>query len=107
MGNGHEPIQGRPPNDGVEGEVDLRDVELDVLHVEVFLRPKCNRERNAPEGIHGLRAYSRKWAGAPQPRPRDLQLPKRCMADDIEASPSIDQHVMQPQIGDNGGGDER
>jgi hypothetical protein len=29
------------------------------------------------------------------------------MADDVEASPSIDQHVMQSHIGDNGGGDER
>jgi hypothetical protein len=27
MGNGHEPVQGRPADDGVEGEVNLRDVE--------------------------------------------------------------------------------
>jgi hypothetical protein len=60
MGNGHEPVQSRSPDDGVKGEVDLRDVELDVLHTKVFLCPKCNWERNAPEGIHGLRAYSEK-----------------------------------------------
>jgi hypothetical protein len=98
MGIGHEPIQSRSPDDGVKGEVDLRDVELDVLRAEVFLRPKCNWERNAPEGIHGLRAYSEKWAGGPQPGPWDLQLPERRMADHVVASPSIDQHVMQSHV---------
>jgi hypothetical protein len=44
MGNGHEPVLGRPANDGIEGEVNLRDVELDVLYAEVFLGPECNRE---------------------------------------------------------------
>jgi hypothetical protein len=72
MGDGHEPVQGWPPNDGVKWEVDLRDVELDVLRAEVFLRPKCNRERNTPEGIYRLPAYPRKWAGGPQPGPQDL-----------------------------------
>jgi hypothetical protein len=48
MGNGHEPVQGRPANDGVEGEVNLRDVELDVLCAEVFLGPECYRECDAP-----------------------------------------------------------
>jgi hypothetical protein len=37
MGNGHEPVQGRPANDGVEQEVNLCNVELDVLCAEVFL----------------------------------------------------------------------
>jgi hypothetical protein len=107
MGNGHEPVQGRPPNNGVKGEVDLRDVELDVLRTEVFLCPKCNRERYAPEGIHGLRAHPGEWTRGPQPGSRDLQLPGCCMADDIEAGPSVDQHVVQPHVGDNRGGDER
>jgi hypothetical protein len=93
MGNGHEPIQGRPPYDDAKREVDLRDVELDVFRAEVFLRPKCNRERYAPEGIHGLWAHPGEWVRGPQPRPRD-QLSKCCMADDIEAGPSVDQHVM-------------
>jgi hypothetical protein len=91
---GHELVHGQPPYDGVKREVDLRDVELDVFHAEVFLRPKCNRERYAPEGIHGLRAHPEEWARGPQPRPRDLQMSECCMADDIEADPSVDQHVM-------------
>jgi hypothetical protein len=94
MGNGHEPVHGRPPNDCVKREVDLRDVELDVFCTEVLFRPKCNRERYAPEGIYGLWAHPREWARGPQPRPRNLQLPECCMADDIEAGPSVDQHVM-------------
>jgi hypothetical protein len=52
MGNGHEPVQGRPTNDGIEGEVNLCDVELDVLYAKVFLGPECNRECDAPKGIH-------------------------------------------------------
>jgi hypothetical protein len=31
MGNGHEPVQGQPANDGIEREVNLRNVELDIL----------------------------------------------------------------------------
>ena len=30
---------------------------------------------------------------------RDLQLLERCIADDIEASPTIDQHVIEPHVG--------
>jgi hypothetical protein len=54
MGNGHEPVQGRPADDGVEGEVNLRDVELDVLRAEVLLGPECYWECDAPKGIHRL-----------------------------------------------------
>jgi hypothetical protein len=48
MGNGHEPVQGRPANDGIEWEVNLHNVELDVLRAEVFLCPECNQERVTP-----------------------------------------------------------
>jgi hypothetical protein len=47
MGNGHEPVQGRPADGSVEGEVNLRDVEHDVLRAEVLLGPECNRESDA------------------------------------------------------------
>jgi hypothetical protein len=58
MGNGHEPVLGRPANDGVKGEVDFRNVEHDVLHAEVLLSPECNRECDDPKGIHQLWAHS-------------------------------------------------
>jgi hypothetical protein len=63
MGNGHELVQGRPANDGIEGEVNLRDVELDVLCAEVLLGPECYRECDAAKGIHRLRAHSGEWMG--------------------------------------------
>jgi hypothetical protein len=53
MGNGHEPVQGLPADDGVEGEVNLRDIEQDVLRVEVLLGPECYRECDAPKGYTG------------------------------------------------------
>jgi hypothetical protein len=62
--------------------------------MEVFFHPKCDRERYAPEGVYGLRAHPRERARGPQSRPRDLQLSESCMDDNIEAGPSVDQHMM-------------
>jgi hypothetical protein len=59
MGNDHEPVHGWPANDGIEREVNLRNIELDVLSAEVFLSHECNRECDALKGIHQLRAHSR------------------------------------------------
>jgi hypothetical protein len=107
MGNGHEPVQGRPADDGVEGEVNLRDVELNVLRAEVLLGPKCYRECDAPEGVHRLWAHSREWARGSQLGPWDLQLLECNMTDDVEAGPSVNQNMVQPHVGDDRGGDER
>jgi hypothetical protein len=106
MGTGHEPVQGRPANDGIEREVNLRNVQLDVLSAEVLLGPECNRECDAPKGIHRLRAHSREWARGPQSRPWDLQLLERSVAKDIDPSPTINQHMTQIHVGDDRGGDE-
>ena len=106
MGNGHEPVQGRPANDGIEREVNLRNVELDVLSVKVLLSPECNRECDAPKGIHRLWAHSGEWARGSQTGPRDLQLFQCSMVDDVEACSAVNQHMMQPHIGDDRGGDE-
>jgi hypothetical protein len=38
--------------------------------------------------------------------PRDLQLLERSMANDVEACPAINQHMVQPHVGDDRGGDE-
>jgi hypothetical protein len=107
MGNGHESVQGRPANDGIEWEVNLRNIELDVLRVEVFLCLECNRERDAPKGIHRLRVHSGEWTRGSQSGPWDLQLPERSVADDVESSPTVDQDVMQLDVGNDRGGDER
>jgi hypothetical protein len=107
MGNGHELVQGRPTNDGIEREVILRNVELDVLCVEVFLCPECNRECDAPKGKYRLSAHSREWTRGSQSGPWDLQLPKHSVADDVEPSPTVDQNMMQLDVGNDKGGDER
>jgi hypothetical protein len=107
MGNGHEPIQGWPANDGIEGEVNLHDIKLDALYAEVLLSPECYRECDAPKEIHRLWAHSREWTRGSQSGPWDLQLLEYSMADDVESSPTIDQHMVQPHVGDDRGGDER
>jgi hypothetical protein len=94
MGNGHEPVQGRPANDGIEREVNLCNVELDVLSAEVLLGPECNRECDAPKVIHRLRAHSREWARGSQSGSWDLQLLERSMTDDVEPSSTINQDMM-------------
>ena len=43
VGNGHEAVERRPANDGIEREIYLRDVELGVLRTEVFLSPERDR----------------------------------------------------------------
>jgi hypothetical protein len=94
MCNGHEPVQGRPANDGMERKVNLRNIELDVLSVEVLLSPECKRECDAPKGIHRLRAHSGEWARGSQSGSWDLQLLERSMTDDVEPSPTINQEMM-------------
>jgi hypothetical protein len=106
MGNGHEPVQGRPANDGIEREVKLRYVELDVLSAEVLLGPEYNWECDAPKGIHRLRAHSGERARGSQSGPWDLQLLERSVADDVEPCSAINQHMIQLHVGDDRGGDE-
>jgi hypothetical protein len=94
MGNGHEPVQGRPTNDGIEREVNLYNVELDVLSAKVLLSPECNRECDAPKGIHQLKAHSGEWARGSQLGPWDLQVLERSVTDDVEPCSTINQDMM-------------
>jgi hypothetical protein len=48
VGDDHELVQGRPANDGVEREVDLRDIEDDAPRVVVLRCPERDREGDAP-----------------------------------------------------------
>jgi hypothetical protein len=62
MGNDHELVQGRPAQDGVEGEVDIRDVEEDALHAVVLGRPKSHQDRDATTQHDRPWSHSREWA---------------------------------------------
>ena len=105
VGNGHEAVERRPANDGIEREVYLRDVELGVLRTEVLLSPECDRQCDAPQREHRVWARSREWARGSQLGLRDLQLLECCIADDIEAGSTVDQHVVKPHVGYDRGGD--
>jgi hypothetical protein len=104
MGNGHEPVQSRPANDGVEWDVHLRNIELHVLCAEVFLRPERDRQGDGPHPVDEMWAHSGEWARRVQFGLRDLQLLERCIADDVEAGAFVDQHVVELDVGDGGGG---
>jgi hypothetical protein len=47
VGHDHELVQGWPAEDGIEGEVDMHDVEDDALRVVVLRRPECHWEGDA------------------------------------------------------------
>ena len=105
MGNGHEAIESRPANDGIEREVHLRNIELDALRAEVLLGPELDRQSDASQREHRMWAHSREWARGSQLGLRDLQLLERCIVDDVEASPTVNQHVIEPDVGYDRGGD--
>jgi hypothetical protein len=56
---------------------------------------------DAPKGIYRLRAHSREWARGSQSGSQDLQLLERSVANYIEPSPTIYQHMMQLHVGDD------
>jgi hypothetical protein len=58
VGDGHELVQGRPTNDGVEGEVDLHDVEDDALRAVVLRCLKHDREGDATAWNDGAWAHT-------------------------------------------------
>jgi hypothetical protein len=58
MVNGHEPVQSRSANDGVEGEVHFRNFKLDILRAEVHLRPERDRQGNGPYLVNRIRAWT-------------------------------------------------
>ena len=61
MDNGHEPVQGRSANDGIEGEAHLRNIELNVLCAEVLLGPEHHRQGDGPHRIDRMRTHSGEW----------------------------------------------
>ena len=79
--------------------------ELDALCAEVLLGPERDRQCDDPQREHRVWAHSGERARGSQPGLRDLQLLERCIADDVEASPTVNQHVIEPYVGYDRSGD--
>jgi hypothetical protein len=107
VGNCHELVQGRPANDGVEGEVDLHNTEDGALCAVVLRRPECDWEGDATAWDDGARAHTRKWARRGQPRHGNLQLLESRKTDEVEGCPTMNQDVVQPDNGDGRGDDQQ
>jgi hypothetical protein len=60
VGDDHELVQGWLANDGVEGEVDLRDIEDDAPRVVVLRCPERDREGDATTQDDGTQAHTQK-----------------------------------------------
>ena len=72
MGNGHEVVESRPANHGIEREVHLHNIELDALCAEVLLGPERDRLCDAPQREHRVWAHSGEWARGSQLGLREL-----------------------------------
>jgi hypothetical protein len=75
VSDSHELVQGRPANDGIEGEVDLRDIKDNALRVVVLSRPECDSAYPHCTG-DGARRRS-KLVKDSSSIPRCLQVPEQ------------------------------
>jgi hypothetical protein len=100
VGHNHELVQGRPAKDGIEGEVDLRDVEDDALRAVVLRCPECHWEGDATTRDDGFLTHSQKWVRRSELGHRNLQLLKSSQTDKVESRPTINQGVVQHDVGD-------
>jgi hypothetical protein len=106
MGNCHKLIQGRPTQNGIEGEADLHDVEQDTFRVEVLKCPECDWEGDTSTRNDRCRAHPREWAQRLEFRHRYLQHFESCQADQIQHCTTIDKDVVQLDV-DDGRGDKQ
>jgi hypothetical protein len=106
--NGQLPklVQGRPAQNGIEGETDLRDVEQDTFRVKVLRRPECDREGDTSARNDRYRAHTGEWARRLELRRRYLQLFEICQADQIQRCTTVDKDVIQLDV-DDGQGDKQ
>jgi hypothetical protein len=58
VGDGHELVQGWPIDDGMEGDVDLRDVKDDALRVVVLRRTEHHLEGDATAQNNRAQAHT-------------------------------------------------
>jgi hypothetical protein len=100
MCNCHKLVQGRPAQNGIEGEAELRDVEQDIFHAEVLMRPECDREGDTSARNDRYRAHLGEWARRLEFQHRYLQHFESCQADQIQCCTTIDKDVVQLDVDD-------
>ena len=60
---------------------------------------------NVTDRVMLPRGNSGEWARGSQLGLRDLQLLERCIADEVEAGTTVNQHVIEPDVGYDRGRD--
>jgi hypothetical protein len=106
VGNRHKLVQGRPAQNGVEGEVHLRDVEEYALCAKALRHPECDREGDTATWHNWYQAHPGEWERGLEFRHQDLQLLESCEPDEVESSTTINYDVVQLDVG-HGWGDEQ
>jgi hypothetical protein len=61
MGNCQKLVQGRPAQNGIEGEADIRDVKHDTFRAKVLRHPECDREGDTSARNDRYRAHPGGW----------------------------------------------
>jgi hypothetical protein len=99
VGNGHEAVQGSPANDGIEGEVDLRNVEDGALCAVVLRHPECHQDGDATVWDDGAWTHSQKRSRRSKLRHRNLQHLESRHTDKDEGCHTINQDVVYLVVG--------
>jgi hypothetical protein len=89
MSHRHKLVQSWSAQYSVEREADLRNIEEDALRMEIFCRPKCNREGDATTWSNRHWAHSEELALRVELPHRYLQLLEGRKADEIEGRTPI------------------
>ena len=107
VGHRHELGEGGVAEDGVVGQADVRDIEVDQLGALVGLRAKGDREPHLPRrGCEAL-CHPREGPGGHEPLVGHLKLLEGLDRDDVEACTPINERLGDCNVVDGGGANQR
>jgi hypothetical protein len=99
-------VQGRPAQNGIEGEAELDDVEHDTFRAEVLKRPECDQDGDTSTRNDQYWDHHREWVRQLELRHRYLHLFESYQANQIQRCTIVDKDVVQLDV-DDGWGDKQ
>ena len=105
MRDGHELREGGVAEDGVVGQANVRDVEVDELAAVVLLRAKGDSELDLPQRLDGSAGDSREGPGGHEPLVGHLKCLESLDGNDVQACTPIDERLGDGDVVDGGGAD--
>ena len=98
----HEPGQGRIAEDGVVGEADGGDVEIDQLRAEIVVGAESYRKSDLPQGAGRPASDARERLAGLQPLPGYAEEVEGLNREHAEARTAIDESSGDGHLADGG-----